>query len=275
MPFYSSLDFVDKIHCKVRISLNFKQFEVKTADNPAEILAAMKLRQSVFYPERVNTDQYDVDPYDFLADHLLILDTEKNILVGTYRLLCSDFTDKFYSESEFQLSEFLAEDAVKLELGRACIHPDYRNGRSLDLLWRGLAAYMVETQAKYLFGCSSIMTVDLVKTAEIFEYIKRYCYTQDGIEILPIPEKQMKLPEVELSQEQEKEIAQMLPGLLKSYLRAGASVHSQPALDEDMQCIDFLTILDTSNITPKYRTKYFEGKALNEFKKSSTQTLSI
>ena len=51
--------------------------------------------------------------------------------VGTYRLIHSHYSTKFYSQNEFDLTRFLQIDGVKLEMGRACTHAQFRNGRTM------------------------------------------------------------------------------------------------------------------------------------------------
>src|SRR5690606_22570614 len=122
--------------------------------NGSELLKILQLRHDIFVKEWQGRKTYhglDVDNYDFAGDHLMIIDKSNNEVVGTYRLLCSKFTDRFYSQSEFHMDEFLRWPVVKLELGRACVHPQYRDGSTIDLLWKGLTRYIDEVEARYLF----------------------------------------------------------------------------------------------------------------------------
>ncbi|MEZ4872031.1 MAG: GNAT family N-acetyltransferase [Bdellovibrionales bacterium] len=76
----------------------------------------------------------DFDQFDLLGDHILVKDTTTGNAVGTYRLMCSLFTDDFYSETEFHMEDFIKVFGTKLELGCACIHPDYRSGATINLV---------------------------------------------------------------------------------------------------------------------------------------------
>jgi putative hemolysin len=118
---------------------------VTTAQNGRDLREALELRHEVFIREwqgRSTFTHLDVDDYDFHADHLIIKDKRSEEVVGTYRLLSSRFTDRFYSASEFSMDTFQVFPGTKLEMGRACVHKDYRDGRSIDLLWKGLTQYI-------------------------------------------------------------------------------------------------------------------------------------
>ena len=177
--------------------------------------------------------------------------------MGTYRLLSSHFTHDFYSSSEFELGDFLRVPAVKLELGRACVHSNYRNGNTIDLLWKGLSRYIMETKTEYLFGCSSVKTV----SPEAMNRLFRTLHDQEGLtdEYQIRPTWDYRFPGF-LSSGPEPmsavERRELLPPLLRSYLNAGAKVHGWPALDREFQCTDLLTILDWTKLNPRFRSRF-------------------
>lgn len=230
---------------------------LKTAETIDELIASFKLRQNVFFGEENSPQDYlDIDEFDSICDHLIIIDRMSNAIVGTYRINCSLYTSTFYSQVEFNLDRFLSNDSIKLELGRACIHEDFRNGKVIDLLWRGIAEYSKRTNAKYLFGCSSIKTTSPRVAYEISEYFiqKENCETDFSIE----PTADFAMDFTGLKSENNPEIKKMIPALLRSYITAGAKVVKNPALDMEFQCIDFMTILDLENINSLYKRRYFE-----------------
>lgn len=59
-----------------------------------------------------------------------------------------------------------------------------------------------------------------------------------------------------LTDSQSEEVEQIIPALLKSYLRLGAKVAGQPAFDEEFNCIDFLTILKKENLCQSLADKF-------------------
>ena len=124
-----------KFQPKLQFVFDFRNYRVKTAHTTQELKEVLRLRYKVFKSEDVNDVAYDFDRYDLLGDHILLIDKTENKIIGTYRLLSSQFTNEFYSENEFELTELLEQDKNFLELGRACIHPDHRNGITINLIW--------------------------------------------------------------------------------------------------------------------------------------------
>ena len=256
---------------KVIFSQDYKNYEVRTATTAADLQKVLKLRYQVFYDELGATGQnveVDFDRYDLMGDHLLIIDKESEKIIGTYRLLCSDFTDQFYSESEFHLDHFLRAEGKKLELGRACIHPDHRNGVTIHLVWKGLAKYIQSVEARFLFGCSSIMTTDPTEIRRLFDYLRSTSYSS-SFDIRPTEKYSFNIDwsaapakntdyerDFETDPDQLKKMQRLLPPLLKTYLKAGAQIFGEPALDRDFQCADIFTILDMNRLNPRYASKY-------------------
>jgi putative hemolysin len=115
----------------------------------------------------------------------LIIDKKSGEIVGTYRLICSLFSKRFYSQAEFTLEQVLALPGVKLELGRACIKKEFRNGAVLTLLWRGIIEYMKLTNAKYLFGCASVQTVLPHEAAATYEYLLANQLLRHDLDVSP------------------------------------------------------------------------------------------
>jgi putative hemolysin len=234
-----------------------ENYIVKTAGKLKELYLIFKLRQEAFLLNDQNCRipfLIDIDEHDFNCDHIVIIDKKSSRICGTYRMQTSLTTKRFYSEEEFDLNHFLAEPGVKLELGRACIHPDFRNGAIIDLLWRGIAKYMQLTGSRYLFGCSSVRLTDAKSVGELNAYLKSQSWLNTKYQISPTQDFRMDgLIDQPFSDESKK----LLPSLLRSYIQAGALVHGDPALDLDFDCIDYLTILDIKKITPSFARRYF------------------
>ncbi|MBY0316314.1 MAG: GNAT family N-acetyltransferase, partial [Bdellovibrionales bacterium] len=108
-----SLDFLNSHRCKYPFEIDTEDFLIKTAQTIEDIHNAQRLRHKIFLEEGLGKSHetgLDFDEYDAIADHLMIIDKKTNEAVGTYRLICSRFSEKFYSQSEFALDEFLKID---------------------------------------------------------------------------------------------------------------------------------------------------------------------
>lgn len=235
-----------------------ENYILKTAEKLSEFYPIFKMRQEAFLlnDERCRIPfRIDIDEYDFTYDHIVIIDKKTKRICGTYRMKTSLHGENFYSQNEFHLQQFLKTPGIKLELGRACIHPDFRNGAVIDLLWKGIAKYAQLTNSRYLFGCSSVRITDPKHVSELMSYMNHENMISHEFGIQPTADFTMKGLTSEA--EVKNEAKSLLPPLLRSYLQAGSKVHGAPAFDIDFQCIDLLTILDLRNVQGSYARRYF------------------
>ena len=249
---------------KVRLFVDSRKYIIKTTDNIFELEKALELRYEVFYRETLNKDnlsRIDIDKFDVLSDHLIIIDKKLGEVVGTYRLICSEFSDDFYSETEFSMDSIKAAPGIKIELGRACVHRDYRNGTAIALLWKGLSEYIKSLHAKYLFGCSSVGTTNAIEISLIYKYIKELHLSDEEMRVFP--KGKYKLKEIGHHMEafqkfgiKSESIREFIPPLLKSYLKAGSVICGEPALDKKFKCADFFTVLDLGILADTYEKRY-------------------
>lgn len=248
----------------IPIMIEKKNFIVKTADSKEELYTALKLRHDVFLDELLKKRRrsgLDMDKFDKLCDHLIIIDKRINKMIGTYRLQSSLFTKKWYTATEFHMKHIKKLPGTKLELGRACVHPDNRNGVTIALLWEGITAYIEASDTNYLFGCSSIKTTDHIEISNIYHYLNQNGHLNHELQVRPkrkfqVPGMKRRLrtrpPEAIVTSVKMKD---MIPSLLASYLKMGAQVYGSPALDRNFKCIDFLTLLDVSTMQKQHMRK--------------------
>ena len=253
----NSLDW----NAKVSLKIETKKYIVSIADNSKDLYEALELRHQVFCEEFSELDQNlsamdELDPY---SDVLYVRDKKSNRIIASYRLIHSSLSPKFYSSSEFDLSPFLEEKGGKVELSRACVHADFRKGMILHLLWKGVAAYMAKTGARYLFGLTSIQTYDIKVILDIYRYLYSQGYVGSEYEIQPTLKHNL-INWYGLSHYHEKsplsDLPDETPSLLMSYLNAGAKVYGPPAIDHDFGCFDFFTLLDFEKLSKAHVKKY-------------------
>lgn len=252
------LNRIHKFKAKIEIRSEVGPFEMKTVTDVEELKEALALRYEVFHREMQGKKALrglDVDSYDFDCDHLIIKDKRSNRIVGTYRINCSLFTEQFYSSKEFMMSKIFQQPGVKIELGRACIHKDFRRGFLISLLWRGIADYMSATDAKMVFGCATVKTDDPRDAAvltRMFEEDNRIIdvYRTRPTLAYTMPLLNYFMDEVRgpLTETQRAHAEELLPPLCRAYLKVGASIGGEPAWDREFQCIDFLTILQREDL---------------------------
>ncbi|MEZ0392748.1 MAG: GNAT family N-acetyltransferase [Pseudobdellovibrionaceae bacterium] len=257
---------VHQFRPKVEILNDKGPFILKTVTNSEELIEALRLRYEVFHREMIGKSKprgIDVDEFDFICDHLIIQEKKTMKIVGTYRLNCSLFSQQFYSANEFNLRRILERPGTKLELGRACIHKDFRRGIVIALLWRGIGEYMNKTNSDVLFGCASIKTESARQAALLYRHFELEERFQENSLCPPTMKyampalnlwiQSMKRP---LSLEEQSEVTALIPPLCRAYLKAGASLGGEPAYDQEFKCIDFLTILERENLNRALWRKY-------------------
>jgi len=200
----------------------------------------------------------DIDEYDIDSDHLIIIDKKSNEVVGTFRLRSSRFVDRFYSESEFEMQEFKDIPGEKLELGRACIDPQYRKGTVISLIWRGIAEYLNKTASDILFGCSSVHVTHEEFTAfRIF--LEKEGVLSDQYSVRPKESFDARKYGFSTTTKLAPEVVDSepkIPPLFAFYLRAGATFSPWVAFDQAFDCIDFFTVLKIKDLTESLSRKY-------------------
>jgi putative hemolysin len=238
--------------------------ELRLASSRSEKIEAQRLRFEVFNLElqlgltsslAIGLDQ---DAHDGHCDHLLVVDTDRDCLVGTYRLLSFDRVPSFgfYSESEFDLTNVKRSGLRLLELGRSCVALEYRDGRAISLLFRGIAEYLRRTNANALMGCVSIHGTDLPELSTIREMLSQRflsdpslrVYPRRGFDVPPLPRSGAQIDETS--------VFRSLPPLFRGYLRMGAKVCGPPAYDRQFGTTDYFVLAKTRDIAGRYSRRF-------------------
>lgn len=249
---------VHKFQPKIILYMELGPYILKTAETSKELIESFKLRHEVFNQEfrNIEGNGLDFDRYDYYFDHLIITHKESQKVIGTYRLNCTAFSLESYTAREFDLTKLLKADGDKLELGRACIHKDYRKGSVISFLWRGIAEYMNRSGADLLFGCSSLKINTARDAALVYKNLVDRQLINHEFNCQPTNKFRMKDFDAwlsffskGLSETQSAEAEELIPSLLKSYLKLGAKVACEPAFDEEFNCIDMLTILKKKDLS--------------------------
>ncbi len=231
------------------------------ARSVAEITEAQRIRFKVFGEEMgANLPSadlgLDIDRFDRYCDHLLVRDHGNAKVVGTYRILPPEqavIAGGYYSETEFDLSRLQNLRARMVEVGRSCVHPDYRDGATITQLWSGLADYIGRHSHEYLIGCASISMADGGHyAASVYNKLHKLHAAPSEYTVFP----HCRLPLESLNRNLEVSI----PPLIKGYLRLGAYIAGEPAWDPDFNCADLFILLPVSRLNARY-AKHFMRKA--------------
>jgi len=236
---------------------------VSWAQHADEVRQAQRLRFAVFAQEmgaRLDTTVpgHDVDLFDNYCEHLLVRDELTLEVVGTYRLLTPAQARRVgstYSDLEFDLTRLRSLRERMVELGRSCVHPDYRHGGVIMALWGALAEFMVRNKLDTMIGCASIPMLHngIVSgdvAASIWHQLKATHLAPIEHQVhprLPLPVDQL---DHSLSVEP--------PALIKGYLRLGAKILGAPAWDPDFNTADLPMLMRINDLPLRYR-KHFLG----------------
>jgi putative hemolysin len=231
---------------------------VSTARNAAEVAEAQRLRYKVFAEEMgaqlKDANGLDVDEFDAFCDHLLVRESETDQVIGTYRILSPHNAVKaggYYSANEFDLSRLSHLFGNMVEVGRACVHQDYRNGATITMLWAGLAKYMLTNNYEYMIGCGSIPIHDGGHmAASLYNKLKDDYLCPAEYRVFPT----IPLPIDALSNDLEVSC----PPLIKGYLRLGAYICGEPAWDANFNTADVLIMLPLSRINKRYAEHFLK-----------------
>jgi putative hemolysin len=232
------------------------RYTVRFARTLADLRAVQRLRFDVFNLE-LNEGLYqsyatglDQDPFDARCHHLMVCEAASGDVVGTYRLMTSELGGRtdLYSETEFDLSGFPDQVLSRgAEVGRACVAREHRNGRVLQLLWRGIARYMDWNDKRFVFGCCSIPTLDAAEVAAVSLSLLRDERFHPRVHAAV----RTALRGADRSDKVVAHTQAELPPLFASYLRLGARVCGGPAFDREFGVTDYLVLLDLRDVEPR------------------------
>jgi len=243
---------------------------VRIASSAAEIEAAQKLRYRVFYEElgasasaAAAASRLDQDHYDEAADHLLVIDHAIGAgakgVVGTYRLLQREGAAKvgqFYSADEYDLSALTHFRGNILELGRSCIDLEYRGRAAMQLLWRGIAAYIYHHKIDILFGCASLPGTDPDRLAAELTYLYQSHLAPPALRLRALADRYVDMQRADPETLDMARVMAQLPPLVKGYLRLGGFVGDGAVIDHQFNTVDVAVVVKSDLITDKYYRHY-------------------
>jgi len=234
-----------------------KRYSTRFARTEEDLAKALRLRFHVFNEElgegltESEATGLDRDQYDASFHHLLVETVATGEVIGTYRMQTAEMARDgagFYSNGEYDLA-FMPESILHgaIEVGRACIARDHRNGKVLFLLWKGMMRYLLHNKKHLAFGCCSITSQDPEEGLSTYEYLQANGHVEPSFSVPPRKGFVCKLPTPGIRTFPTVKI----PQLMKIYLSYGAKICSPAAIDRQFKTIDFLTLLDIHHFDEK------------------------
>ena len=247
------------------------ELTVRLAEGERDTLAAARLRYEVFVAELGGDGplvdherRFERDRFDPHFDHLLLVDERRDAarlehVVGVYRVMRSDqavAAGQFYSEDEYDLNVLKDSGRRLLELGRSCLHPDYRGGPALFQLWTGVADYVARHEIEILFGVASFHGTDPAALAQPLSLLHHRHLAPPDLRVRAVQEhfQPMDL----LTPGRIDRVAAMLavPSLIKSYLKLGGFVGEGAFVDHPFNTTDVCLVMDTTRLTRAARHRF-------------------
>ena len=250
--------------------------EVRLAETELEIEQAQRLRYTVFYQEmsaipspQMRETGRDFDKYDDVCDHLLVVDRDAHgedgqpLVVGTYRLTREKDAMRvggFYTSSEFDLSAMLRglpADTKYLELGRSCILKSYRSRPgTMQLLWKGLMAYVARFDIDMMFGCASLPGINVEEMALPLSYLHHFHPMPQHLRVKARPELFTNMNRIPKGAIEPREGIRSLPAILKGYVRAGCGIGDGAVVDRQFSTTDVFIYFPVSGLDARYKSRF-------------------
>lgn len=223
--------------------------------------ACQRLRYLTFRAGRgqaAEPDGLDADAFDPLCRHVMVEDAQTGDLVCCFRLMPLESgaeIEKSYSAQWYELSNLHEFPGRMVELGRFCIHPDYRDPAILRLAWSEMSRFVDAHGIELLFGCSSFQGVDGEAYTDAFALLKerhlapaRWLPRVKAPRVFPFGTL-LKLEKPDL-----KKALTRMPPLLRTYLVMGGWVSDHAVIDDDLKTLHVFTGVEVGRV-PEARAR--------------------
>ncbi|MFN3823533.1 MAG: GNAT family N-acetyltransferase [Pseudorhodobacter sp.] len=246
-------------------------YSVRLARDARDLRAAQRLRYRVFVEELGgdgalvdHENRLERDAFDEIVDHLILVDRRCDPealedVVGVYRLLPGARLapgERFYSESEFDLTALRASGRPLLELGRSCVEADHRGGTAMVHLWNGLAEYVLSRGIEILFGVASFHGTDLAALAQPLSFLHHNHRSPETLRVRAIGPSAVDMAMLPPDKVDRKTAMLGTPALIKGYLRLGGHVGEGAFVDHAFNTTDVCLVMDTARMSERHRDFY-------------------
>lgn len=227
------------------------QYRFEWVDTLKELQDVQRFRAKQFSHQFGLTfeDDLDQDLYDFGCEHAVLRDKWSGEIVAYTRLKLFQGHEigQSYSAQEFEIVPQLSHFPSIVEIGRTCVHPQFRSGKALSMLWLNMAPKILwSMRAKYLMGCVSIHLEDnLARTY----YTHRQIQQLEDHQTIDIRSKRAFEPErPDYSFPQD----ERMPKLFQTYLGMQSKLSKEAFFDEEFKCLDYFVFLEVNKIATSF-----------------------
>lgn len=254
------------------MQIESNRYSVRLAKGAEEIASAQRLRYRVFVEEMgADPDPEDAkvrlerDRFDDQFDHLILIDNDRKTedpldhVIGVYRLLRGDVARQglgFYGQDEYDLSKLVQTPRKTMELGRSCVHADYRGGIAMHLLWSALGAYVTQHDIEIMFGVASFHGSEIDPLAEPLSYLYHKHLAPDDLRVRTLDKHFVEMNRMPAEEVSRTRAMKATPALIKAYIRLGGFVGDGAYVDTNFNTVDVCLVMDTARMQSRYRDYY-------------------
>ncbi len=258
------------------MQIDVSRYRVKLAETDAEREGAQRLRYRVFVEEmgahasaEERAARLEWDEFDPYFDHLILTSRDPAItdpldrVVGVYRLMRDTVAQAgpgYYGAAEYDLGAIAAVGRPAVELGRSCVAAEHRRGPAMHLLWNGLASYVLERGIELLFGVASFHGTDPAPLEEALAFLYHEHLAPPDLRVRAQPAHYLDMNLMPREAVEPARALQVIPSLIKAYLRLGGFVGDGAFVDADFNTIDVCVVMDTARMKERYLTFYQRGR---------------
>ncbi|WP_151805568.1 GNAT family N-acetyltransferase [Acinetobacter junii] len=227
------------------------QYRFEWVDTLKELQDVQRFRAKQFSHQFGLTfeDDLDQDLYDFGCEHAVLRDKWSGEIVAYTRLKLFQGYEivQSYSAQEFEIVPHLSHLPSIVEIGRTCVHPQFRSGKALSMLWLNMAPKILwSMRAKYLMGCVSIHLEDnLARTYYTHRQIQQLADHQT-IDIRSKRAFEPERPDYSFPQDER------MPKLFQTYLGMQSKLSKEAFFDEEFKCLDYFVFLEVNKIATSF-----------------------
>jgi putative hemolysin len=159
-----------------------------------------------------------------------------------------------YTAGEFDIDALIGRHANLqfLELGRSCVLAPYRNKRTVELLWHGVWAYVLQNRADVMIGCASLDGTEPRRLALPLSFLHHHARAPETWRARALPSRYVEMNRLSREAVDPKAALRMLPPLIKGYLRLGALIGDGAVIDHEFGTTDVLIVLPVAEIKDRY-----------------------
>ncbi len=126
----------------------------------------------------------------------------------------------------------------------------------MQLLWRGIAAYVFLHKIELMFGCASLPGTDPDALALELTYLYYNHLAPASIRPRALPHRYIEMRRLDREEIDARAALNRLPPLIKGYLRLGGFVGDGAVIDPQFNTTDVAVVVQTDLVTDKYYRHY-------------------